>query len=84
MPMPEIDMKGYGMMVTIPFFIVPLIIILSTYAVIFRIASAHARGRGVRSFKKVRSNTPARLLNSTLIILQLVNNSDNDDGDDDD
>lgn len=53
MPLPLKAKKAYGVIVTVPFFIVPLTIILSTYAVIFKIASAHARGSGVRSFKKV-------------------------------
>jgi len=47
------DKKFYGVIVTVNFFFVPLTIILGAYGTIFRIARAHARGRGVSSFKKV-------------------------------
>ena len=43
----------YGVIVTVNFFFVPLTIILGAYGTIFHIARAHARGRGVSSFKKV-------------------------------
>lgn len=46
--------KYYGVIVTVNFFFVPLAIILGAYSTIFHIARAHARGRGVSSFKKVR------------------------------
>jgi len=42
----------YGVIVTVNFFFVPLTIILGAYGTIFHIARAHARGRGVSSFKK--------------------------------
>ncbi|XP_068746164.1 histamine H2 receptor-like [Montipora capricornis] len=42
----------YGIIVTVVFFFVPLVIILAAYGTIFHIARAHARGRGVSSFKK--------------------------------
>ena len=45
--------KVYGVIVTVNFFFVPLTIILGAYGTIFQIARAHARGRGVSSFKKV-------------------------------
>ena len=45
--------KYYGVIVTVSFFFVPLTIILGAYGTIFQIARAHARGRGVSSFKKV-------------------------------
>jgi len=45
--------KFYGVIVTVTFFFVPLAVILGAYGTIFHIARAHARGRGVRSFKKV-------------------------------
>ncbi|XP_068709407.1 adenosine receptor A2b-like isoform X3 [Montipora foliosa] len=44
--------KKYGIIVTVVFFFVPLVIILAAYGTIFHIARAHARGRGVSSFKK--------------------------------
>jgi len=47
------DKKFYGIIVTVNFFFVPLTIILGAYGTIFQIARAHARGRGVSSFKKV-------------------------------
>ena len=47
------NVKFYGVIVTVNFFFVPLIIILGAYGTIFQIARAHARGRGVSSFKKV-------------------------------
>ena len=47
------DKKFYGVIVTVAFFFVPLTIILGAYGTIFQIARAHARGRGVHSFKKV-------------------------------
>ena len=46
--------KYYGIIVTVAFFFVPLIVILGAYGTIFHIARAHARGRGVSSFKKVQ------------------------------
>ena len=45
--------KYYGIIVTVTFFFLPLVIILAAYGTIFHIARAHARGRGVSSFKKV-------------------------------
>ena len=45
--------KFYGIIVTVAFFFTPLIVILVAYGTIFHIARAHARGRGVSSFKKV-------------------------------
>ena len=42
-----------GLIITVTFLFVPLIVILAAYGKIFRIARAHARGRGVSSFKKV-------------------------------
>ena len=47
------NVKFYGVIVTVNFFFVPLTIILGAYGTIFQIARAHARGRGVSSFKKV-------------------------------
>lgn len=47
------ETKVYGFVVTSVFFFVPLVIIFTTYGVIFHIARKHARGRGVRSFRKV-------------------------------
>lgn len=44
--------KYYGIIVTVTFFFLPLVIILAAYGTIFHIARAHARGRGVSSFKK--------------------------------
>ncbi|EDO43119.1 predicted protein, partial [Nematostella vectensis] len=44
--------KRYPVILATAFFLVPVIIIFGTYAVIFRIATKHARGRGVRSFRK--------------------------------
>ncbi|CAH3123959.1 unnamed protein product [Porites lobata] len=44
--------KFYGIIVTVAFFFTPLIVILVAYGTIFHIARAHARGRGVSSFKK--------------------------------
>ncbi|KAK3697022.1 hypothetical protein QZH41_012487 [Actinostola sp. cb2023] len=49
---PKVRQRVYGIVVSVVFFFVPLAIILVTYGIIFKIASAHARGRGVRSFKK--------------------------------
>ena len=45
--------KFYGIIITFVFFFTPLIVILVAYGTIFHIARAHARGRGVSSFKKV-------------------------------
>ena len=45
--------KFYGIIVPVAFFFTPLIVILVAYGTIFHIARAHARGRGVSSFKKV-------------------------------
>ena len=45
--------KFYGIIITVAFFFTPLIVILVAYGTIFHIARAHARGRGVSSFKKV-------------------------------
>ena len=45
--------KFYGIIVTVAFFFTPLIVILVAYGTIFHIARAHARSRGVSSFKKV-------------------------------
>ena len=42
-----------GLIITVTFLFVPLIVILAAYGKIFSIARAHARGRGVSSFKKV-------------------------------
>ena len=42
-----------GLTITVTFLFVPLIVILAAYSKIFRIARAHARGRGTSSFKKV-------------------------------
>ena len=39
--------------VTVAFFFTALIVILVAYGTIFHVARAHARGRGVSSFKKV-------------------------------
>ena len=47
------NVKFYGVIVTVSFFFVPLTVILGAYGTIFQIARAHARGRGVSSFKKV-------------------------------
>ena len=47
------NQKFYGVIVTVNFYFVPLTIILGAYGTIFQIARAHARGRGVSSFKKV-------------------------------
>lgn len=47
------NVKYYGVIVTVSFYFVPLTIILGAYGTIFQIARAHARGRGVSSFKKV-------------------------------
>ncbi|CAH3029173.1 unnamed protein product, partial [Porites evermanni] len=41
-----------GLIITVTFVFAPLIVILAVYGKIFRIARAHARGRGVSSFKK--------------------------------
>ncbi|CAH3147989.1 unnamed protein product [Porites lobata] len=41
-----------GLIITVTFLFVPLIVILAAYGKIFRIARAHAHGRGVSSFKK--------------------------------
>ena len=45
--------KFYGIIVTVTFFFIPLIVVLGAYGTIFRIAMVHARRRGVNSFKKV-------------------------------
>ena len=42
-----------GLITTVTFLFVPLIVTLAAYGKIFRKARAHARGRGVSSFKKV-------------------------------
>ena len=42
-----------GLIITVTFLFVPLIVILAAYGKIFSIARALARGRGVSSFKKV-------------------------------
>ena len=42
-----------GLIITVTFLLVPLIVILAAYGKIFRIARAHAHGRGTSSFKKV-------------------------------
>ena len=42
-----------GMITTVAFCFVPLVVILVAYGKIFHIARAHARGRGTSSFKKV-------------------------------
>ena len=41
------------LLIIVTFLFVPLIVILAAYGKIYRIARAHARGRGVSSFKKV-------------------------------
>ncbi|CAH3147993.1 unnamed protein product, partial [Porites lobata] len=41
-----------GLIITVTFLFVPLIVILAAYGKIFRIARAHAHGRGTSSFKK--------------------------------
>lgn len=50
--LPIEQQKFYGLIVTVTFFFTPLIVILGAYGTIFHIARAHARGRGVSSFKK--------------------------------
>ncbi|KAM7429026.1 hypothetical protein ABFA07_020068 [Porites harrisoni] len=50
--LPSEQKKFYGIIVTVAFFFTPLIVILVAYGTIFHIARAHARGRGVSSFKK--------------------------------
>ena len=42
-----------GLIITVTFLFVPLIVILAAYGKIFRIARAYAHGRGTSSFKKV-------------------------------
>ena len=51
--LPKEQTKYLGIIVTVAFFFVPLMVILVAYGTIFHIARAHARGRGVGSFKKV-------------------------------
>ena len=51
--MDQKSQRFYGVIVTVNFYFVPLAIILGAYGTIFHIARAHARGRGVSSFKKV-------------------------------
>ena len=50
-----------GLIITVTFLFVPLIVILAAYGKIFRIARAHARGRGVSSFKKVPMFKPVKI-----------------------
>ena len=42
-----------GLIITVTFLFVPFIVILAAYGKVFRIARAHAHGRGTSSFKKV-------------------------------
>ena len=51
-----------GLILTVTFVFVPLTVILAAYGKIFRIARAHARGRGVSSFKKVRMFKPVKMV----------------------
>ena len=51
--LPKEQAQYLGIIVTVAFFFVPLMVILVAYGTIFHIARAHARGRGVSSFKKV-------------------------------
>ena len=50
-----------GLIITVAFLFVPLIVILAAYGKIFRIARAHARGRGVTSLKKVPMFKPVKI-----------------------
>ena len=49
--------KFYGLILTVPFFFVPLIVISGAYGTMFHIARAHARRRRISSFKKVQFTT---------------------------
>ena len=50
---PEIEVPLYGFTITIAVFVVPLLIILAAYSIIFSVARAHIKSRGQRTFKKV-------------------------------
>ena len=55
--LPMKQKRFYGLILTVSFFFVPLIVISGAYGTMFHIARAHARRRRISSFKKVQFTT---------------------------